>query len=264
MKFRSLFASLLFGISLVVAFPKVTQAQSTVEVPFTVKNSRIGIIAEYDRKHRFELGVSLFHPSAIDVMHPAFNNRIRQGTRRQIGVSTSYSPTSVIPAFRVGDFLISDLEVYWDAPYLLGFDFFKKNVVQIDYRSRKIKFFNDSSYKPAFDVTVEPDKKAVIRVKVRERIEVTPTCRVLSEDVLVDGKKAKVLIALDANSNRADGQVFAQSKKVTLEIGNLKLASVPVLDANSSDYEYILDISILGRDGITIDLRNKRIAFAID
>jgi hypothetical protein len=253
-------AFLLSG-ALVGLLPLVVPCQSVIEVPFLFKDKSVIVTAEADQKHKFLIGVSLFEPSTLDIRHPAFSRLLRKSGRRQLDLSGTSVITTFISALKIGDFLVKDLEVLWGQPQWLGYNFFKLYPTQIDYASSTLTFFKDRSFEDVFSPTGGSSKKVVLKVLPKEFADRKPFCRVITEDILVNGLPAKIMIAIDGSIIFDDLDFLPKKELADITVGGTHFKRVPLLRAKSKHYNYIIDLSSAFQTGrVTFDLLDRRIA----
>lgn len=269
MKVKLMSTRLIYTIKIIAVFgcllslSQKASGDEIVAVPFVMDNGQIVVSAVYDRKMPLKMVLSNVYPSAIDIMIKGLQDSFPRGKRYEKGVSGSFTPSSIVPRIKVGDFLLPDLEMYWDVhPDLdkpsqkndgvLGHNFFDNEVIKIDYPYRILSIYKGSSYKTLFMDGAQDDSKAIVKFKVAKESPPKERAFAITEEILIDGKKTKVLI--DINERDSNGV-----RKI--KIGTIEVENAPILHAKEKKYEYVLGAEFLEKFAVTFNYKDKKIMF---
>lgn len=263
----------------------VTPEQATpVEVPFT-----------------FERG-QIFVPVKINGLATTYQMQLNTGVARSVlshavattsAVTTTvsnpnganydknYSLQAIVKSLEVGKLRYANLDVAIsvnsNAPGILGNDFLKQYVTQIDFRNRVIRFYEKSPFAKGVTST---EGMVILPLKLdgRERVPII-------EEVYVNGKKIKATLdtgfagtlALTPDAVKYLGLELAKETKSKVEsrqldslmVGTLKIASPLAflyskgggLDKSLSTLGGIIGNGMMENYTVTFDYQNKLVVF---
>jgi hypothetical protein len=259
--------------------------QKVVEVPFSYERGQVfvevklsGLAATYPMMLNTGVGRSVFSHSVAK----AAGLVITLSNPNAWDYDKRYSLDALVRRMEIGELEFGNLNVAVSAKEgvagILGNDFLKQYVTQIDFPKRVVRFYQSSPF-PKGAASVE-GTKAVLKMKFDGRVQVP-----IVEEVYVNGKAIKVSLDTGFSETLAltpaaikylglksmdDTKTKREERKLeTLAVGTLKLDSpIVVLYGKGSGFEMSLETmgGVIGTGFmesyvVTFDFKNKAVVF---
>jgi hypothetical protein len=214
------------------------------------------------------MALSLQHPSSISLAVPEIGKSLKSASFYQKGVMDNYVPSSFFSDLSMSNFNIPSLAMYLGVQSyaeikpeqkiqgILGYNFFDNQVIQIDYRNNILRILKNNSYKNLFKNDSISSSKAVIRLNVSIQSPPDEKSYITTEDILVEGKKSKVLININGMfSTLAD----EKSNFRNVKIGEIEVSNARVLKTDSKKYDYVIEKDFLKNFVVTLNFKNNKL-----